>query len=39
MKLVVKLKIRRIGNSHGQELAIEEIVGGWRGADAAHEPR
>lgn len=39
MKLVVKPEIRRIGNSHGQELAKEEIVGGWRGADAAHEPR
>jgi hypothetical protein len=38
-KLVVKPEIRRIGNSHGQELAKGEIVGGWRGADAAHEPR
>lgn len=39
LKLVVKPEIRRIGNSHGQELAKEEIVRGWRGADAAHEPR
>jgi len=39
LKLVVKPEIRRIGNSHGQELAKEEIIGGWNGADAAYESR
>lgn len=38
-KLVLKPELRRFGNSHGDQLANEELIAGWRSAVDIYPPQ